>query len=119
MKMKRIPLRLGLVLGCGALAALAVSCSEDSSTGVSNPGFASATTGPFQFEPLPASAVCTPGGNAAQPFILPAGYTQVNIASEPQFPDLPDMNTQNETGPQSGRFLYRSHEIGSNGAVSV
>jgi secreted PhoX family phosphatase len=29
------------------------------------------------------------------------------------------MNTLNETGPQAGRFLYRTHELGSNGAVSV
>ena len=41
------------------------------------------------------------------------------IASEPQFTDLPDMHTLNETGPQAGRFLYRTHEVGSNGAVSV
>jgi secreted PhoX family phosphatase len=29
------------------------------------------------------------------------------------------MNTLNETGPQAGRFLYRTHETGSNCAVSV
>jgi secreted PhoX family phosphatase len=28
------------------------------------------------------------------------------------------MHTQNETGPQAGRFLYRTHETTSNGAVS-
>jgi hypothetical protein len=28
------------------------------------------------------------------------------------------MNTLNENGPQAGRFLYRTHEVGSNGAVS-
>jgi len=33
--------------------------------------------------------------------------------------DLPDMVTLNETGPQAGRFLYRTHEVGSNGAVTV
>lgn len=41
------------------------------------------------------------------------------IASEPAFPDLIDMNTQNETGPDAGRFLYRTHETPTNGAVSV
>jgi secreted PhoX family phosphatase len=29
------------------------------------------------------------------------------------------MNTLNENGPQAGRFLYRTHEVGSNGAVTV
>jgi len=33
--------------------------------------------------------------------------------------NLPDMNTLNETGPQAGRFLYRTHEVSSNGAVTV
>jgi secreted PhoX family phosphatase len=72
--------------------------------------------GPFQ--PLAASAACTPGGNPLAPLLLPAGYTQAVIASQPGFPDLPDMHTQNETGPQAGRFLYRTHETTSNGAVS-
>ena len=80
---------------------------------------ANATKGQFQFEPLQLSASCTPGGNANQPFILPAGYGQTIIASEPQFPDLPDMTTLNENGNQAGRYLYRTHEIGANGAVSV
>jgi uncharacterized protein len=79
----------------------------------------SATKGPFQFEPLAASAPCTPGGNASQPFVLPNGFSQTIIASEPQFPDLPDMNTLNENGPNAGRFLYRTHETGGNGAVTV
>ena len=75
--------------------------------------------GSFQFEPLLTSAPCTPGGNASQPFLLPNGFTQHVVASEPQFPDLPDMHTLNENGSQAGRFLYRTHEVGSNGAVSV
>lgn len=29
------------------------------------------------------------------------------------------MNTVNETGRQAGRYLYRTHEVSSNGAVSV
>ena len=79
----------------------------------------SANQGPFQFEPLLTSAPCTPGGNASQPFVLPDGYAQNIIASQPQFPDVPDMNTVNENGRQAGRFVYRTHELGSNGAVSV
>jgi len=82
-------------------------------------GSNSQTKGPFQFEPLLTSAPCTAGGNASAPFLLPEGYAQNVIASQPQFPDLPDMHTLNENGPQAGRFLYRTHEVGSNGAVSV
>lgn len=78
-----------------------------------------AGSGKFKFTPLAASAACTPGGSPTQPFVLPAGFTQTIIASEPQFPDLPDMNTVNETGPHAGRYLYRTHEVSSNGAVTV
>lgn len=41
------------------------------------------------------------------------------LAQEPQFPDAPDVNTLNETGPQAGRFLYRVHRTETNGALSV
>jgi hypothetical protein len=75
----------------------------------------SPTKGPFQFEPLLTSAPCTPGGNAVQPFLLPVGYAQNIVASEPQFPDVPDMNTLNETGPHlSGTtlFVHAQHRDG-------
>ena len=75
--------------------------------------------GAFQFTGLASSAVCTNGGDAVKPLVLPAGYDQVAVASEPSFADVPDMSTQNETGPQAGRFLYRVHEVGSNGSLSV
>jgi uncharacterized protein len=79
------------------------------------------TRGPFQFTPLPASAVCVPGGTGEQPFILPPGFAQVVVAREGEggAPDQWDMNTLNETGPHAGRFLYRTHETTTNGAVSV
>lgn len=79
----------------------------------------SAGSGQFQFTPLPSSSPCTNGGDPAQPFLLPTGYTQSVFASEPQFPDVPDMNTQNETGPDAGRYVYRPHETNTNGAVTV
>jgi hypothetical protein len=81
----------------------------------------SPTSGQFKFTPLPASAACTNGGNPAQPFVLPAGYAQTIIAGEGDGGtiDLWDMNTQNETGPAAGRFLYRAHETLNNGEVSV
>ncbi len=79
----------------------------------------SATHGQFKFTPLLTSAVCGP--STEQPFVLPAGYAQTVFAREGDGGtlDLWDMNTQNETGPNAGRFLYRTHEIGSNGQVSV
>ena len=79
----------------------------------------SATAGQFKFTPLPSSAVCGP--TTEQPFVLPAGYTQTVFAREGDGGtlDLWDMATQNETGPEAGRFIYRAHEIGSNGQVSV
>jgi hypothetical protein len=62
-----------------------------------------------------------------EPFVLPEGFRQRIVASQlDDFGpaagaggDLPDMNTLNETGRFAGRFLYRTHEVGSNGAVTV
>lgn len=72
-----------------------------------------------EFTPLASSAQCTNGGDVAALLNLPAGYSQTVIASEPDYLDVPDMQTSNETGPQAGRYLYRTHELGSNGGVSV
>lgn len=74
-----------------------------------------------QFSPLPSSAVCTvSGGDPVNPFVLGAGLTQTLVADETQFlMDSPDMQTFNETGPQAYRYLFRVHEIGANGGVSV
>jgi uncharacterized protein len=104
------------------LVSAAVGCDEadriiePNSSSNANSG---ATAGQFKFTPLPSSAACGP--STEQPFVLPAGYSQTVIAREGDAGtlDLWDMNTQNETGAQAGRFLYRTHEIGSNGQVSV
>ena len=69
-----------------------------------------AGTGAFRFTPLAASVVCTNGGSATQPLVLPDGYQQTVIAQEPDVGDAIDMNTENETGPEAGRFLYRVSE---------
>ena len=109
---------LALVAGAAAAIVLVlISAGAGQAQPASDAG--SAGSGPFQFDPLPTSAPCTLGGNPEQPLLLPEGYTQSVIASEPQFPDLPDMNTHNETGPDAGRFLYRTHETATNSAVSV
>lgn len=86
--------------------------------------------GPFSFAPLSQSAL--PGSEpACAPFALPDGFSQTVIVEEtgvcggipfdiyPGVADLTDMNTVNETGEHVGRYLYRTHEVGANGAVSV
>jgi hypothetical protein len=91
--------------------------------------------GPFaNFTPIAGSAVCgTPpipatlaGLDSYQPFVLPSGYSSRVVTTE-RDPGLFglgfgvdnfDMLTLNETGPHAGRFLYRTHEVGSNGSLS-
>jgi uncharacterized protein len=79
----------------------------------------SETKGTFQFIPLAASVDAVPGGNPEKPLVLPAGYQQTIIASEPAYGGNPDMNTLNETGPEAGRYLYQTHEVGIPASVSV
>lgn len=85
------------------------------------------------FTPLASQASCvTPPSTLAgfatyQPFNLPEGYSQTILADEltdfipaaGSGANLPDMMTLNETGPQAGRYAYRTHEVSSNGAVTV
>ena len=84
-----------------------------------------AATGPFDFVPLAGSAYGMGSTDWTQPYLLPEGFTQTLVHDEtvldvyPGVDDLHDMNTQNETGAQAGRFLYNTYEVGSNGAVSV
>lgn len=86
-----------------------------------------------KFEGLANQAQCvappatTAGFATYQPFVLPDGYSQRIFATQigdftpvaGSGSDLPDMNTLNETGPHAGQYLYRTHEVGSNGAVTV
>ena len=108
----------------GTLTAALAACSEvqppvsPGPAAVRQPSLALSGSGGFVFSPLAASAVCTPGGDPAAPFVVPAGYTQRIVASEPDVPDAIDMNTQNETGPFAGRYLYREAE-GAVGALTV
>jgi secreted PhoX family phosphatase len=113
--MSRISERL---LGAVPLLLLAAACDQPSGAPVA-PISAQALHAGADFVPLESSAQCTAGGNVAALLNLPDGYSQEVIASEPDYLDVPDMNTLNETGPQAGRFLYHPHELGSNGGVSV
>lgn len=50
------------------------------------------------------------------PFLIPTGYRQRVLSSEHDLnlyvgSDMLDMNTLNETGAQTGRYLYRTHEV--------
>jgi uncharacterized protein len=55
------------------------------------------------------------------PFVLPLDYAQQVVAREGEggTVDLWDMNTQNEFGKDAGRYVYRTHEIGTGSQVSV
>lgn len=88
--------------------------------------------GPMAFDPIAGSSYGqTTSSWGDEPWIIPDGYRQYLISDEvadlgggpgldiydPD--DLTDMITANETGKAAGRYLYRTHEVGSNGAVSV
>jgi len=74
-----------------------------------------------EFQPLASSSPCNgePSGKQAKPFVLPAGYGQQVLAEEGEggSTDLWDMNTQNESGKDAGRYVYRTHEVGAGSAV--
>lgn len=82
----------------------------------------------FDFEPIDSSANSA-DWNPAAPWKLPKGFTQSVVSGESALniydggrDDWNDMNTVNETGPQAGRFMYRTHEVRGEpegGAVSV
>ena len=71
----------------------------------------------FKFKPLAQSADKN-NWNPAAPWKLPKGFTQKVVSDESALniydggrDDWHDMNVVNETGPQAGRFLYRTHEL--------
>lgn len=109
----------------GALALLAtgslgaVAFADDRGTQRSEIDTKANATPFARFAPLATSSTCT--GSVDQPFALPPGYSQQVIAQEGDggSGDLYDMNTQNETGVDAGRYVYRPHEVGGAGQVSV
>lgn len=138
-----MPFRFAFVriaAGLGTAATLALAACADSPTATpssamrSNQSVAGSNSSTFaNFEPLASQASCTtppgalPGFASYRPFNLPDGYSQVILADEvTDFSPVagtgagnPDMMTLNETGPHAGRYMYRTHEVGSNGAVTV
>lgn len=91
--------------------------------GIAAPAYAA--SGPMSFEPITGTPYDAASADWTEPFVIPDGFTQTLVADEttldiyPGEDDLTDMNTVNETGPQAGRYLYRTHEVGANGSLSV
>lgn len=114
---------------CLMVLAFAAACSDNTvQSPADNSGTLAETGFPFQaslnprglaFDGLATSSACTAGGGVEQ-VVLPTGFVATSLATEGSgVLDLPDMNTLNETGRQAGRFLYRTHEVGGNGGVTV
>jgi hypothetical protein len=115
------------LLGLGAVLFVVASCQEALTSVQQDAGNAGLLSMerhaelfdlPHSFTPLDTSATCSVGGGLSQ-FMLAPGYVATLVASEPSYIDVPDMHTVNETGRNAGRFLYRTHETGTNAGVSV
>lgn len=84
-----------------------------------------AATGPIDFTPIAGSAYGQASSDWTEPYVVPEGYSQSLVSDEtgldvyPGVDDLHDMNTQNETGPEAGRYLFNTYEVSANGAVGV
>lgn len=93
--------------------------------GVAPIAAANAATGPLGFDPIDGSAYDDASTAWSEPYVAPDGFTQTLVADEtvldiyPGEDDLTDMNVTNETGQEAGRYLYRTHEVGANGSLSV
>ena len=77
------------------------------------------------FEPIAGSAYGRASESWTVPYLLPEGYTQTLVSDEttldvyPGTPDLHDMNTQNATGVDAGRYLYNTYEVASGAVLGV
>jgi uncharacterized protein len=86
---------------------------------------AGAVSGHNAFKPIAESAYNQQDAAWTEPFVVPKNCTQKLVSDEtvldiyPGVDDLTDMNTVNETGRNAGRYLYRTHEVNENGALSV
>lgn len=92
----------------GSLGGAAVAIADE---GVSS------RAGKFGFRAVDASADSA-NWDPAAPWKLPTGFSQEVVSNETNLniydggrDDWHDMNTVNETGPQAGRYMYRTHEL--------
>jgi secreted PhoX family phosphatase len=103
------------VICAGAIALSLTAASAKDNEGQGN---AYGTLKDFtKFAPLTQSANSN-DWDASAPWKLPEGYTQKVVSDESDLniydggrDDWHDMNVVNETGPQAGRFMYRTHEL--------
>lgn len=106
-----------------AVAAFTAACDEPTPTSLAADASALARvagSGSFRFEPISplvgAAACLDPATAQSEPFQLPAGFAQTIIGRQSDLATSNaevnfDMLTLNETGPEAGRYLYRTHEV--------
>lgn len=94
------------------LAACAVATSLIFSGSVLADGYKT-----FNFKAIDSSANSA-DWNPEKPWKLPKGFSQKVVSNESDLNiydagrnDWPDMNVVNETGPNAGRYMYRTHEL--------
>ena len=116
------------LIATAALFAAACDGPQPTAVDAARPVFSELSgSGSFNYQPIVpltgAAACLDPSVPQEAPFQLPAGFVQriigrqsdlVTTSSEVNF----DMLTLNETGPEAGRFLYRTHEVSSWAALS-
>lgn len=123
-----------------ALAAIALTAAACNTTDVptavvaERPLLSSSLSGSGSFQytpiaPITGDAACLDVGAITndptdQPLQLPAGFSQAIIARQSDLTTMNsevnfDMLTLNETGPQAGRYLYRTHEVRPWAGLSV
>lgn len=108
----------------------AAACEDPTPTAVEAeaPSFARPSgSGSFRYDPITpltgAAACLNPSIPTETPLQLPAGFSQTIIGRQSDLATTNaevnfDMLTLNETGPQAGRYLYRTHEVRPFGALS-
>ncbi len=115
--MKKIIHMSVICAGAIALTLTAVSAKDHKGHGKGH-GHAYGKLKDFtKFKPLTESANAD-NWDVSAPWKLPKGYKQTVVSDETDLniydggrDDWHDMNVVNETGPQAGRFMYRTHEL--------
>jgi secreted PhoX family phosphatase len=120
------------IIHMSVICAGAIALSLTAASAKDNKGHAYGKLKDFtKFTPLIQSANSN-DWDVSAPWKLPEGYTQSVVSDESDLniydggrDDWHDMNVVNETGPQAGRFMYRTHELRlpaslpEGGAISV
>jgi uncharacterized protein len=73
----------------------------------------------YLFESLASSAVCRSGGDPVTPLALSPAFKQSIFGAEPSFPDRASGLALNKADPEPERYLFRTHSLPANSAVSV